>query len=69
LLRPVAQHIWLESRGEDIAPVLGFRWNPNLLKGLDSLLSMVQMPGGVPVGTRDRKPAHQRRIACHSNLE
>src|SRR6266571_1202903 len=34
-----------------ILPVLGVPMESLALKGLDSLLSMVQMPGGVPVGT------------------
>lgn len=32
-------------------PVLGVPVESRALKGLDSLLSIVQMPGGVPVGT------------------
>jgi len=32
-------------------PVLGVPMHSNALGGLDALLSMVQMPGGVPVGT------------------
>jgi 5-(carboxyamino)imidazole ribonucleotide mutase len=32
-------------------PVLGVPIETQTLKGMDSLLSMVQMPGGVPVGT------------------
>lgn len=32
-------------------PVLGVPIESAMLKGLDSLLSIVQMPGGVPVGT------------------
>lgn len=32
-------------------PVLGVPMESKLLGGLDSLLSMVQMPGGIPVGT------------------
>jgi 5-(carboxyamino)imidazole ribonucleotide mutase len=32
-------------------PVLGVPVETHALKGLDSLLSIVQMPGGVPVGT------------------
>ncbi len=31
-------------------PVLGVPMESNLSGGLDSLLSMVQMPGGIPVG-------------------
>ena len=34
-----------------ILPVLGVPIQSRALKGLDSLLSIVQMPGGVPVGT------------------
>ena len=34
-----------------ILPVLGVPIESAALKGLDSLLSIVQMPGGVPVGT------------------
>ena len=32
-------------------PVLGVPIETQILKGMDSLLSIVQMPGGVPVGT------------------
>ena len=32
-------------------PVLGVPVESKSLKGMDSLLSIVQMPGGVPVGT------------------
>lgn len=34
-----------------ILPVLGVPVESKALKGMDSLLSIVQMPGGVPVGT------------------
>jgi 5-(carboxyamino)imidazole ribonucleotide mutase len=34
-----------------VLPVLGVPVESKTLKGLDSLLSIVQMPGGVPVGT------------------
>jgi len=34
-----------------VLPVLGVPVQSAALQGLDSLLSMVQMPGGVPVGT------------------
>jgi 5-(carboxyamino)imidazole ribonucleotide mutase len=39
----VAAHTWL--------PVLGVPVESRALKGMDSLLSIAQMPGGVPVGT------------------
>ena len=34
-----------------LLPVLGVPMESPALKGLDSLLSTVQMPGGIPVGT------------------
>jgi 5-(carboxyamino)imidazole ribonucleotide mutase len=34
-----------------VIPVLGVPVPTTALQGLDSLLSIVQMPGGVPVGT------------------
>ena len=34
-----------------VLPVLGVPVQSRALRGLDSLLSIVQMPGGVPVGT------------------
>lgn len=34
-----------------VVPVLGVPVESRALKGMDSLLSIVQMPGGVPVGT------------------
>ena len=38
-------------------PVLGVPVESKALKGLDSLLSIVQMPGGVPVATLAIGPA------------
>ena len=40
-----------------ILPVLGVPVSSKALGGLDSLLSIVQMPGGVPVGTLAIGPA------------
>src|SRR5947209_16407294 len=34
-----------------MVPVLGVPVESHALKGMDSLLSIVQMPGGIPVGT------------------
>lgn len=34
-----------------VIPVLGVPIESHALKGMDSLLSIVQMPGGIPVGT------------------
>ncbi len=39
----IAAHTWL--------PVLGVPVESKMLRGVDSLLSIVQMPAGVPVGT------------------
>ncbi|MGE0102999.1 MAG: 5-(carboxyamino)imidazole ribonucleotide mutase [Blastocatellales bacterium] len=36
---------------QTLLPVLGVPVESKALKGLDSLLSIVQMPGGIPVGT------------------
>jgi 5-(carboxyamino)imidazole ribonucleotide mutase len=36
---------------QTVLPVLGVPVQSKSLSGLDSLLSIVQMPGGVPVGT------------------
>jgi 5-(carboxyamino)imidazole ribonucleotide mutase len=40
-----------------VVPVLGVPVMSKALQGLDSLLSIVQMPGGVPVGTMAIGPA------------
>jgi 5-(carboxyamino)imidazole ribonucleotide mutase len=40
-----------------LLPVLGVPIESKALKGIDSLLSIVQMPGGVPVGTLAIGPA------------
>ena len=34
-----------------VLPVLGVPMDATVMKGMDALLSIVQMPGGVPVGT------------------
>ena len=44
-------------------PVLGVPVQSRTLSGLDSLLSIVQMPGGVPVGTLAIGPAGARNAA------
>ncbi len=46
-----------------LIPVLGVPIESASLKGLDSLLSMVQMPAGVPVGTLAIGPAGARNAA------
>lgn len=46
-----AAHLAGVMAGKTILPVLGVPIQSRALRGLDSLLSIVQMPGGVPVGT------------------
>ena len=46
-----AAHLPGMVAAQTVLPVLGVPVKSRALKGLDSLLSIVQMPGGVPVGT------------------
>ena len=46
-----AAHLPGMAAAKTTLPVLGVPVESKALKGLDSLLSIVQMPGGVPVGT------------------
>jgi 5-(carboxyamino)imidazole ribonucleotide mutase len=46
-----AAHLAGVLAAHTLVPVLGVPMESPSLKGLDSLLSTVQMPGGVPVGT------------------
>ena len=46
-----AAHLPGMIAAQTILPVLGVPIQSKALNGLDSLLSIVQMPGGVPVGT------------------
>jgi len=46
-----AAHLAGITAAKTLLPVLGVPMESQALKGLDSLLSMVQMPGGIPVGT------------------
>ncbi|MEQ1946146.1 MAG: 5-(carboxyamino)imidazole ribonucleotide mutase [Bryobacteraceae bacterium] len=46
-----AAHLAGVMAAHTILPVLGVPMESQALKGLDSLLSTVQMPGGIPVGT------------------
>jgi 5-(carboxyamino)imidazole ribonucleotide mutase len=46
-----AAHLAGVTAAKTLLPVLGVPMESPSLKGLDSLLSMVQMPAGVPVGT------------------
>ena len=46
-----AAHLPGMTAAKTVLPVLGVPVESAALKGVDSLLSIVQMPGGVPVGT------------------
>ncbi|MFN6027440.1 MAG: 5-(carboxyamino)imidazole ribonucleotide mutase [Planctomyces sp.] len=46
-----AAHLPGMVASQTLLPVLGVPVQSKALNGLDSLLSMVQMPGGIPVGT------------------
>lgn len=46
-----AAHLPGMTAAHTVLPVLGVPVQSSALNGLDSLLSIVQMPGGVPVGT------------------
>lgn len=46
-----AAHLPGMCASQTILPVLGVPIESKVLKGIDSLLSIVQMPAGVPVGT------------------
>jgi len=46
-----AAHLAGVVAAHTLLPVLGVPMESPALKGLDSLLSIVQMPGGIPVGT------------------
>ena len=46
-----AAHLPGMVAAQTLVPVLGVPVESKALKGMDSLLSIVQMPGGIPVGT------------------
>ena len=46
-----AAHLPGMTASKSVLPVLGVPVESRALKGLDSLLSIAQMPGGIPVGT------------------
>jgi 5-(carboxyamino)imidazole ribonucleotide mutase len=46
-----AAHLPGMAAAQTILPVLGVPVESRVLKGMDSLLSIVQMPAGIPVGT------------------
>jgi 5-(carboxyamino)imidazole ribonucleotide mutase len=47
----LAAHLPGVVAAQTLLPVLGVPMQGNAVGGLDAILSMVQMPGGVPVGT------------------
>jgi 5-(carboxyamino)imidazole ribonucleotide mutase len=55
-----AAHLPGMVASQTVLPVLGVPVKSQALGGLDSLLSIVQMPGGVPVGTLAIGPAGAR---------
>jgi len=58
-----AAHLAGVCAAHTLLPVLGVPMESASLKGLDSLLSTVQMPAGIPVGTLAIGPAGARNAA------
>jgi 5-(carboxyamino)imidazole ribonucleotide mutase len=58
-----AAHLAGVAAAFTLLPVLGVPMESASLRGLDSLLSMVQMPGGIPVGTLAIGPAGAKNAA------
>jgi 5-(carboxyamino)imidazole ribonucleotide mutase len=58
-----AAHLPGMCASQTVLPVLGVPVESRALKGLDSLLSIAQMPAGVPVGTLAIGPAGARNAA------
>ncbi|MFN2500563.1 MAG: 5-(carboxyamino)imidazole ribonucleotide mutase [Pyrinomonadaceae bacterium] len=58
-----AAHLPGICASQTVVPVLGVPVESKALKGLDSLLSIAQMPAGVPVGTLAIGPAGARNAA------
>lgn len=58
-----AAHLAGVCAAHTVLPVLGVPMESASLKGLDSLLSTVQMPAGIPVGTLAIGPAGARNAA------
>ena len=52
-----AAHLAGVTASKTVLPVLGVPMESKALHGIDSLLSIVQMPGGIPVGTLAIGPA------------
>src|SRR4051812_19566134 len=58
-----AAHLAGVCAAHTVLPVLGVPMESASLKGMDSLLSTVQMPAGIPVGTLAIGPAGARKAA------
>jgi 5-(carboxyamino)imidazole ribonucleotide mutase len=58
-----AAHLAGVCAAHTLLPVLGVPMESASLKGMDSLLSTVQMPAGIPVGTLAIGPAGARNAA------
>lgn len=58
-----AAHLPGMCASQTVLPVLGVPVESRALKGLDSLLSIAQMPAGVPVGTLAIGPAGAKNAA------
>src|ERR1019366_5131662 len=63
-----AAHLAGVLAAQTVLPVLGVPMETPALKGLDSLLSTVQMPGGIPVGTLAIGSAGGRNGATRGSL-
>ncbi|MBV9569733.1 MAG: 5-(carboxyamino)imidazole ribonucleotide mutase [Alphaproteobacteria bacterium] len=61
-----AAHLPGMAASMTILPVLGVPIESKALKGMDSLLSIVQMPGGVPVATFAIGEAGAKNAALHA---
>jgi 5-(carboxyamino)imidazole ribonucleotide mutase len=61
-----AAHLPGMTASMTILPVLGVPVESKALKGMDSLLSIVQMPGGVPVATFAIGEAGAKNAALHA---
>src|SRR5436305_7338401 len=58
-----AAHLPGMCASQTVIPVLGVPVESRALKGLDSLLSIAQMPAGIPVGTLAIGPAGAKNAA------
>jgi 5-(carboxyamino)imidazole ribonucleotide mutase len=58
-----AAHLPGMTASKTLLPVFGVPVESKALKGLDSLLSIAQMPGGIPVGTLAIGPAGAKNAA------